>query len=196
MAVGWETDILTDLHGNTAVLSAPSAKNHLKWLNHRTIFIWFCRLFGWIDCFPQSNCTNSPGQHSLHFNNSSESPLCLNQLFLNVIYLLLMSGLCAVMSLEQSSLLVFICQTALSQSDLCPKNGPSRPYRREVTHLEDWSKENRLLLNMSKTQETDGKLHQEAAEGPPSTSHRQSWGEKSGHLGILGSDHLTGPVLD
>lgn len=27
------------------------------------------------------------------------------------------------------------------------------PYRREVCHLEDWSRENRLLLNVSKTKE-------------------------------------------
>lgn len=196
MVVGWEADILTDLYWNTTVLSAPSAKNHLNWLNHRTVFILFGRLSGRIDSFPQSNCINSSGQHSLHINNSSESqatiiisksPLKCNLSALNHFWLV-----CS----DIITVIVTGVVTGVYLSDHISTARPLPPQwsvqaHRKFSRLEDWSRENRLL-DVSKNQETDGVQQQR--------DHNQLLicrveFEKSGHLGILGSDFLARPVL-
>lgn len=71
--VGWETD----LYWHRAALSPAPHKEPPQVVESQNWF-YLASSTGWIDSFPQSNCTNSSGQHSLHINNSSESQATTN----------------------------------------------------------------------------------------------------------------------
>lgn len=179
---------------NSSVSSLSKEPPQLVEPQNRFYFVW--STVGRIDSFPQSNCINSSGQHSLQINNSSESQattiiskssLKCNLSALNHFWLV-----CS----DIITVIVTGVVTCVYLSDHVSTARPLPPQwsvqaHRKFSRLEDWSQENRLL-DVSKNQETDGVQQQR--------DHNQLLicrveFEKSGHLGILGSDFLARPVL-